>query len=274
MRTILLCRDGADQRHLANALADAGRLDAIVVEGRGSARRGKLARILGRARWWQVPARLLDVAILVAYGTWSERLLASGLEVDGYPQAVRRIEVDNANDSASIDSLRNLDADVLIVLGTSILSDDVLASPKRYALNLHGGALPDYRGVYSDFWALVNDRPDRVGSVVFHLDPGVDTGEIALEEMLDVSRSTTLNDIKIANARLRARLALQALDLAEAEDLPRTPQPVEGGRNWRAPTGMQLLRGLWHIRRTRHRRPKSSTYARPRPWKVSRNTPP
>jgi Formyl transferase len=253
VRTILLCRDGADQRHLANALADAGRLDAIVVEGRGDARRGKLARTLGRARWWQLPARLLDVAILVAYGTWSERLLASGLAVNGYPRGVRRIEVGNANDPTSVDSLRNLDADVLVVLGTSILSDDVLASPKRYALNLHGGALPDYRGVYSDFWALANDRPDRVGSVVFHLDPGIDTGEIALEEMLNVGHSSTLNDIKVANARLRAELTLKALDLAEAGDLPRNPQPARGGRNWRAPTGFQLLRGLWHIRRSRRR---------------------
>jgi folate-dependent phosphoribosylglycinamide formyltransferase PurN len=259
VRTILLCRDGADQRHLANALAVAGRLDAIVVEGRGDARRGKLARTLGRARWWQLPARLLDVAILVAYGTWSERTLASGLAVNGYPQDVRRIEVGNANDPTSIDALRNLDADVLIVLGTSILGDDVLTSPKRYALNLHGGALPDYRGVYSDFWALANDRPDRVGSVVFHLDPGIDTGEIALEEMLDVSRSTTLNDIKVANARLRATLALKALDLAEAGDLPRSPQATEGGRNWRAPSGFQLLRGLWHIRRSRRRRRSGTT---------------
>jgi folate-dependent phosphoribosylglycinamide formyltransferase PurN len=259
VRTILLCRDGADQRHLANALAVAGRLDAIVVEGRGDARRGKLARTLGRARWWQVPARLLDVAILVAYGTWSERTLASGLAVNGYPQDVRRIEVGNANDPTSIDALRDLDGDVLIVLGTSILGDDVLTSAKRYALNLHGGALPDYRGVYSDFWALANDRPDRVGSVVFHLDPGIDTGEIALEEMLDVSRSTTLNDIKVANARLRATLALKALDLAEAGDLPRSPQPAEGGRNWRAPSGFQLLRGLWHIRRSRRRRRSGTT---------------
>ena len=255
MRTVLLCRDGADQRHLANALAAAGRLDAIVVEARDSARRGKLARVLGRARWWQLPARLLDVAILVAYGSWSERLLASGLGVDAYPKAVRRIEVGNANEPMSIDAIRNLDADVLIVLGTSILGDDVLASPKRYALNVHGGALPDYRGVYSDFWALANDRPDRVGSVVFHLDPGIDTGEIALEEMLDLSRCTTLREVKIANARLRARLALKALDMADAGELPREPQPTEGGRNWRAPTGSQLLRGLWHIRRARrHRR--------------------
>jgi folate-dependent phosphoribosylglycinamide formyltransferase PurN len=251
VRTILLCRDGADQRHLANALAVAGRLDAIVVEGRGEARRGKLGRVLGRARWWQIPARLLDVAVLVAYGTWSERVLAAGLSVNGYPKGIHRIEVPDANDPQSVDALRSLDADVLIVLGTSILGDDVLGSPKRYALNLHGGALPDYRGVYSDFWALVNDRPDRVGSVVFHLDPGVDTGEVALEEMLDVGRSMTLGEIKVANARLRARLALQALDVVEAGDLRRDPQPVEGGRNWRAPTGWQLLRGLWHIRRSR-----------------------
>jgi methionyl-tRNA formyltransferase len=254
VRTVLLCRDGADQRHLATALAAAGRIDAIVIETRGDARRKKLARVFRRTRWWQVPRRALDVTLLVAYGNWCEKALVSGLGATGYPDGVPRFEVGNPNDPESVEVLRRLDPDVLLVLGTSILRREVLAIPNRDALNLHGGGLPDFRGVYSDFWALVNDRPDRVGSVIFHLDPGIDTGEIAVEEMLELGRSTSLRDLKVANSRLRVKLTLQALDQVQAGTLPRIAQPAAGARNWGSPTGLQLVRGLVHIRRARRRR--------------------
>lgn len=253
VRTVLLCRDGADQRHLATGLAAAGRIDAVVIETRGDARRRKLARVFRKARWWQVPGRALDVSLLVAYGNWCEKVLASDLGATEYPDGVPRFEVGHPNDPQSVEVLRRLDPDVLLVLGTSILSPEVLAVPRRAALNIHGGGLPDFRGVYMDFWALANDRPDRVGSVIFHLDPGVDTGEIALEEMLELDRSTPLRDLKVANARLRVKLTLQALDQVQAGTLPRIDQPAAGARSWGAPTGLQLVRGLVHIRRARRR---------------------
>jgi hypothetical protein len=256
---VLLCRDGADQRHLAAALAAAGRLDGIVIETRGDARRRKLARVFRRARWWQIPGRLLDVTLLVAYGNWCEKVLASDLGVSGYPDGVPRFEIEDPNDPGSVELLRRLEPDALLVLGTSILRPEVLAVPRRAALNLHGGGLPDFRGVYSDFWALVTDRPDRVGSVIFHLDPGIDTGEIALEEMLELEPSTSLRDLKVENARLRVKLTLRALDQIEAGTLPRIAQPAEGAHNWRAPSGPQLIRGLVHIRRARRRRRGAAT---------------
>jgi folate-dependent phosphoribosylglycinamide formyltransferase PurN len=251
---VLLCRDGADQRHLATALAAAGRIDAVVIETRGDARRRKLERVFRRARWWQVPGRVLDVAVLVVYGNWCQKALVTGLDANTYPDGVPRFEVENPNDPESVEVLRSLDPDVLLVLGTSILRPEVLEIPKREALNLHGGGLPDFRGVYSDFWALVTDRPDRVGSVIFHLDPGIDTGEIAVEEMLELGRATSLRDLKVANARLGAKLAAQALDQIQAGTLPRIAQPAAGARNWGSPTGLQLIRGLVHIRRARRRR--------------------
>ena len=254
VRTVLLCRDGADQRHLATALAAAGRIDAVVIETRGDARRRKLERVFRRARWWQVPGRVLDVAVLVVYGNWCQKALVTGLDANTYPDGLPRFEVENPNDPESVEILRRLDPDVLLVLGTSILRPEVLAIPKREALNIHGGGLPDFRGVYSDFWALVTDRPDRVGSVIFHLDPGIDTGEIAVEEMLELGRSTSLRDLKVANARLGAKLAAQALDQIQAGTLPRIAQPAAGARNWGSPTGLQLIRGLVHIRRARRRR--------------------
>ena len=104
-----------------------------------------------------------------------------GLPVPDFPAGVTRVDIGDANDAASIEALKGLQPDVLIVLGTGILRDPVLAIPSLYCLNIHGGAVPEYRGVYSDFWTLANNDPGAVGSRrIFHIDPGVDTGPVAL----------------------------------------------------------------------------------------------
>jgi folate-dependent phosphoribosylglycinamide formyltransferase PurN len=253
LRTVLLCRDGADQRYLAAELAGAGFLDAVVVESRGDARRAKLLKTFRSARFWAVPLKALDVVALVLYGNWSEKLLSQRLAAADYPAGVPRVDVGNANDAASVEALRELRPDILVVLGTGSLRDPVLAVPTSYALNVHGGKLPEYRNVYSDFWPLATGDPERVGSTIFHLDPGVDTGDIALAENVPMLPWLPFADIKVANSRLRARLTIAAVEQANAGTLPRLPQGVEDARTWYAPTAMQLARGLWRIRRNRRR---------------------
>ena len=253
LRIVLLCRDGADQRHLAAELATAGLLDAVVVENRGDARRAKLLKTLRDARLWVVPLTALDVFALVLYGNWSERLLSRRLAVADYPAGVPRIDIGSANDAASVETLKELRPDVLVVLGTGILRGPVLSVPTRYALSIHGGRLPEYRNVYSDFWPLATGDPGRVGSTVFHLDPGVDTGDIALAGNVPMLPWLPFADIKVENSRLRARLTILALERANAGTLPRLPQQSEGAQMWYAPTAAQLARGLWRIRGNRRR---------------------
>lgn len=258
MRTVLLCRDGADQQHLATVLAGAGLLDAIVVESRGNARRTKLLKTFRSARPWLAPIKALDVLALVLYGNWSEKLLAQRLAVSGYPAGIRRIDIGNANDPASVEILRELRPDVLVVLGTGILRRPVLEVATSYSLNVHNGRLPEYRNVYGDFWALANNDPEHVGSTIFHLDPGVDTGDIALAESIQMWPWRSLGAIKVANSRLRARLVVAAIEKARVGELPHIPQCNENARSWYPPTAAQLLRGLWQIRRNRRKATRSS----------------
>ncbi len=258
MRVVLLTRGGADARYLASTLAGAGLLDAVVVEAPGAARRGKLAKAFRGLRPWEVPLTAFDVLVLVLYGNWAEKVLERGLAVADFPAGVPRVDIGDANDAAGVAALRELQPDVLIVLGAGILRDDVLAIPSRYCLNIHGGAVPEYRGVYSDFWALANDDRDAVGSTIFHIDRGIDTGAVALGQRLPLQALPTLAEIKIENSRLRARLMVTALGQAQNGTLPSIPQRREDARYWRTPSAAQLLRGLWRIRRSRLRPARTS----------------
>mgnify|MGYP003330073050 CR=1 FL=1 len=71
--------------------------------------------------------------------------------------------------------------DVIIVNGTSILSQSVLDSCNALFLNTHCGITPKYRGVHGAYWALVNnDNENRL--VNDDIETAKKVGESMLEE--------------------------------------------------------------------------------------------
>jgi folate-dependent phosphoribosylglycinamide formyltransferase PurN len=82
------------------------------------------------------------------------------------------------NDDAKHREIRDLDPDLLVAYGCSIIEDPLLSEYEGRFLNLHLGLSPYYRGTGTNFWPLVNGEPEYVGATFMHIDAGVDTGEI------------------------------------------------------------------------------------------------
>jgi methionyl-tRNA formyltransferase len=245
MRVALLARAGATGWHLASVIDDCAELVGIVVETGSSARRRK-----ARRTFRQRPIRgAADLAAIAIYSRQAERGLRDVVRAGGFPPTPPKLVVDGVNDPAAIDFIRALAPEIIVVSGTSILKDDVLSLEARYHLNVHGGSLPAYRNVHSDFWAFVNGDATAVGSAIVHLDRGVDTGDIALQATLgEAAAGLTLRELKQRNLLLAGDLLRQTLKIAEHGDLPRVQQPA-GGRSYPTPSYGDLRK----IRRRRVR---------------------
>ncbi|MGE4488361.1 MAG: amino acid adenylation domain-containing protein, partial [Kiritimatiellales bacterium] len=134
------------------------------------------------------------------------------------------------------------------IVNSFVLKPDVLAMPKRYAINYHDSPLPRYAGVYSTAWAIMNR--ERSHGVSWHLmTEEVDAGDLLKQKKVPVhddDTSFTLN----ARCYDAAVIALDELALELAEDREtRTPQnlaersyyplhrrPPNGGIiDWRCP---------------------------------------
>jgi folate-dependent phosphoribosylglycinamide formyltransferase PurN len=86
--------------------------------------------------------------------------------------------VDSVNSEAAREALAALRPAVVVVSGTGLIGPETLGAIDAPVINMHAGITPLYRGVHGGYWALVEGRPDLVGTTVHLVDEGLDTGPV------------------------------------------------------------------------------------------------
>ncbi|RYZ24682.1 MAG: hypothetical protein EOO10_20190 [Chitinophagaceae bacterium] len=79
----------------------------------------------------------------------------------------------SVNSQESMNKLKSLQPDLIVVHGTRIISKKVLASLTGTSfLNVHAGITPRYRGSHGAYWALLNNDKENCGVTVHLVDAG------------------------------------------------------------------------------------------------------
>lgn len=129
------------------------------------------------------------------------------------------------NDEEYYEEIVDLDPDLLVVYGSSIIKDPLLSEYQGRILNVHLGLSPYYRGTGTNFWPLVNGEPEYVGATFMYIDAGVDTGEIIHQLRARVYPDDSPHDI---GNRLIADVGQVYPELVRSfEDLHSVDQPPE-----------------------------------------------
>ncbi|MBC8206111.1 MAG: amino acid adenylation domain-containing protein [Kiritimatiellales bacterium] len=134
------------------------------------------------------------------------------------------------------------------VVNSHIMKPDVLALPRRAAINYHDAPLPRYAGVYSTAWALINR--EKTHGITWHLMVDeVDAGDILKQKKVDISgqdTSFTLNArcydaavdtlVELASELVEGREVRRQQDLDRRTYYPLNKRPVHGALiDWNAP---------------------------------------
>jgi len=82
------------------------------------------------------------------------------------------------NSKETVEWIKSINPDIILVYGTSIVSNEILYLAKYVALNMHTGLSPYYRGSDTYFWPLYNGEPEMVGATVHQCTSQVDGGRI------------------------------------------------------------------------------------------------
>jgi len=125
------------------------------------------------------------------------------------------MQPEKMRDKAFLNELRELDVDIFVVAAYGkILPETVLNMPKYGAVCVHASLLPRWRGASPIQQAIISG--DSVtGVTIMRMDKGIDTGDIVLQEKIDIDEDETGGTLHDKLSELGAELILKALGLIE-----------------------------------------------------------
>lgn len=129
----------------------------------------------------------------------------------------------NLKDETFIEELKALQADLNVIVAFRMLPEIVWNMPIKGSLNLHASLLPDYRGAAPINHAIINGET-QTGVSTFFLQHQIDTGNIIMQEKIDIlpnDNAGTLHD-KLMYAG--AKLLIKTIDTIENGTVQTTPQ--------------------------------------------------
>ena len=155
--------------------------------------------------------------------------------------ATEIVRVPTLNGDEARAALGRLGADVAISLDNALIREATFVLPRHGTINVHHGAVPDYRGGPPVFWELA-DGADEVGFTIHRIDAGIDTGPVLAGGSVPIERRSTLRETLAATIPRLHEASLDALErVLDAADFAGTPQP-SGGRHRTTPTLADYLR--------------------------------
>ena len=141
-----------------------------------------------------------------------------GQKLEGSPvkQAAERLglhilQPTNLKNPEFQQELKDLKADLQIVMAFRMLPEAVWNMPPLGTFNLHASLLPDYRGAAPINWAIINGETET-GVTTFFLKHEIDTGSIIFQEKVPIMPEDDLGTIYEKLMTIGAKLVVQTVE--------------------------------------------------------------
>ncbi len=188
------------------------------------------------------------------------QLKPSAVKVYAQSKGLKILQPEKLKDEAFVSELRELNADIQVVVAFRMLPEVVWSMPRLGTINVHASLLPNYRGAAPINWAIINGDA-KTGVSTFLLKHDIDTGDIIYQESIDIEPEDNAGSVHDKLMVLGAKLAVKTVDAIgngtavfhKQDDIdPATLKPApkifkEDMRiNWNASTKdvINLIRGL------------------------------
>ncbi len=114
-----------------------------------------------------------------------------------------------------VEQMKALQPDLFVVVAFRILPKEIFEIPRYGSFNLHASLLPKYRGAAPIQWALINGETET-GLTTFRLAEKVDTGNIYLQEKVEISPDDNFESLHDRMSLQGAELVLKTVELIES----------------------------------------------------------
>ncbi|MBS1921063.1 MAG: methionyl-tRNA formyltransferase [Bacteroidetes bacterium] len=169
---------------------------------------------------------------IVAVVTAPDKLAGRGMKMTESPvkkYAVRHhlkvLQPEKFKNPDFLKELKSLNADLQIVVAFRMLPEIVWNMPPMGTINVHASLLPQYRGAAPINWAIINGEKET-GITTFRLQHEIDTGNVLLQEKIEIRENETAGELHDRLKDLGAQVLLKTVHGLSEGSLQETPQPA------------------------------------------------
>jgi methionyl-tRNA formyltransferase len=177
---------------------------------------------------------------IIAVITSPDRPAGRGMQLSESPvkkyalaKGLKILQPEKLKNDGFIQELRELRADLQVVVAFRMLPELVWSMPAKGTINLHASLLPEYRGAAPINWAIINGEK-QTGVTTFKLEQDIDTGNILLQEKIPIGDQETAGELhevmKSVGARLLAR-TVEALAAGSLQEISQSSILQGSGRD-------------------------------------------
>ncbi len=139
------------------------------------------------------------------------KLQQSAVKKYALDKNIELLQPEKLKDNSFIDKLATFNADLYIVVAFRMLPKIVWAMPKLGTFNLHASLLPQYRGAAPINWAVINGEKTS-GVSTFFIDKEIDTGNIILQQEIEITQTDTAGSLHDKIMHVGAKLINDTID--------------------------------------------------------------
>src|SRR4051812_44307300 len=157
------------------------------------------------------------------------KLTESAVKKYAVEKGLHILQPEKLKNSSFLESLKNLHADLQIVVAFRMLPEVVWNMPPMGTINVHGSLLPAYRGAAPINWAIINGEKET-GVTTFKLQHQIDTGDILLQEKIPVHDDETAGELHDVMKGVGAKLLVKTIQGLAGNSIQEVPQHNENSK--------------------------------------------
>ncbi len=152
------------------------------------------------------------------------KLIESDVKRYAKEKGLRILQPEKLKNPEFVETLREIDADLFIVIAFRMLPEVVWLMPRLGTFNLHASLLPKYRGAAPINHAVMNGETET-GITTFFLRHEIDTGDIIMQQSIDIDEDENVGSVHDRLMEIGADAVLKTVDDIIKGSLQTRPQP-------------------------------------------------
>ncbi len=157
-----------------------------------------------------------------------QKIKYSAVKEYALEQNIDILQPTNLKDSDFLRQLKDLDANLHVVVAFRMLPKAVWEMPEYGTFNLHASLLPDYRGAAPINWAIINGEK-KTGVTTFFIDDRIDTGAMILSAETPISENENAGQLHDRLMEIGSQAVVETLDKIAKGNVETQLQKESGG---------------------------------------------